>query len=161
MSSEVSSRFKGENKTLWSFAERVDVVCPKCGNAAIVDHQDKCYRIACTHCGFNKELSGRAHLSLEEPVKWLGYRLLLQTKYKGNCLWALNKEHLQYLHQYISAKQRPREQIVDGQPSIKQVLKPAWRGYHLTSRLPRWVVLKSSRPHVLRAIARLNSKLID
>lgn len=57
----------------------ITVVCPKCGKAGTV-HFDRTCNAAYFH-----------------------YPLYFQGSYRGEIVWALNREHLQYLIDYLSA----------------------------------------------------------
>ncbi|MBB5030867.1 hypothetical protein [Prosthecobacter vanneervenii] len=157
------ARFEGQDHTLWSFTDHVLVECSNCGQSASVYRSDGAhpagevteYRLECTHCGALKAASYAQDMLTSDPAMWQGFRLWLQTRCKGRVFWALNAQHLDYIRSYIVADLRPREKKTAPDPKVRQVLKPQSHGYHLTSRLPRWMVLKTSRQHVLRAIALL------
>lgn len=154
------TRFRGENKWLGSFTDRVDVVCPRCAKAAMVSQAERERRFVCTHCGANRTEARSWTSFCQRPLPvWCGYRLLLQTPCRGEVLWALNREHLEYLRCYIAAEQRGREQIRPHEPGVSQVLKPASANQHLTSRLPRWMVMRTGRADVLKGLERLAAKL--
>lgn len=166
--SQASLRFDGQDHTFWSFIDHVDVCCPNCdGHARLTLHRENdhswagSYSFRCIHCAANREFTAVFEIDsmrTKDPTIWQGMKLWLQTRCRGQIFWAMNRTHLRYLKDYISSEQRGREKKVPHENS-KRVLKRSWRGFHLTSRLPRWMVLKSSRPHVLRAIHRLESKL--
>lgn len=154
-------RFRGENKWFGSFTDRVDVVCPRCRKAAMVSQTEQERRFVCTHCGANRTEERNWTSFCQRPLPtWCGCRLLLQTPCRGEILWALNREHLEYLRSYIAAEQRGREQPRPHEHGVKQVLKPAFANQHLTSRLPRWMVVKTSRVDVLKGLERLVVKLL-
>lgn len=160
VSSLFPARFRGEDKTLWSFTGRVDVVCPRCGKAAVVSQTETERRFVCVHCGANRVEKPTYRSFCQRPLPaWCGYRLLLQTPCRGEVLWALNREHLEYLRSYIAAEQRGREQLRPHEAGVSQVLKPISANQHVTSRLPRWMVLKTSRADVLKGLERLEARL--
>jgi hypothetical protein len=169
MNPSLPARFEGKDQTFWSFVDQVLVTCPKCEKNATLrlvkskssERWDE-YHFSCGHCGASKVVPAVLRIAAmkpADPAQWHGFRLWLQTRCRGEIFWAMNSSHLDYLRSYIAATHRQRERRTTADPNVKQVLKPQAYGFHVTSRLPRWMVLKSSRPHVLRAIARLYAKL--
>lgn len=164
-------RFLAEEKVLWSFADRVDVQCPKCSQAAVVTRREAtgnarlrkpgvlAYVVTCTHCGHSHGVANdvfpRHILSDGDPPEWLGCKLRRFTSCRGRLLWILNLEHCQYLRAYIAASLREPVLVRPGFVARleKQVKVP--NGYFVTSRLPGWMVTKSARPDVLKGLDHL------
>jgi hypothetical protein len=70
--------------------------------------------------------------------------LWLQTHSKGKVLWAVNKEHLDFLEHYVSERLR----------------KPPF-SYNsmIAARMPRWILSAKNRENLLRRVRRLKAKL--
>ncbi len=161
--SSAPTRFLDEPKGFWTFSAAVDVACPRCGSLGVLrrypdDHYS--YSFACSSCGaidpcraaVDADFSG---FSNSDPPTWQGYKLFRVTRCRGKVLWVLNLEHCNFLRDYVRADLRER---VMARPQMVGRLERVQRvrnGYHVVSRLPRWIVLKTSRPHVLRGLARL------
>lgn len=99
-------------------------------------------RLRCTGCGAESDAPlhwapmppGEAHDGLS------GLPLWLQTACRGQVLWALNADHLEWLRGYVAAELRER---------IPR------RNASLASRLPSWIKLARNRDEVLRCLDRL------
>jgi hypothetical protein len=63
-----------------------------------------------------------------------------------NMLWILNREHLDFMEQYISAELR--EQRI-----------PAMSSRSISSSLPRWLISAKNRDNVVRCLKKLREKL--
>jgi hypothetical protein len=72
-----------------------------------------------------------------------GLPLWLAMPFRGRTLWAVNAEHLTYLENYVAAGLR---EIGPGNS-------------RLGSRLPTWIKSAKNRPDLMRALARLRTKL--
>jgi hypothetical protein len=70
--------------------------------------------------------------------------LWLQTRCRGNTLWAFNAKHLDDLQKLVEAKLRS--------------MKPG-SAYFLPWRLPKWMIAGKNREAVLRGIRRLRAGL--
>lgn len=91
------------------------------------------------------------------PVNWhpdsrnlsydphFGFRLWLQVRCAGRVLWAYNAEHLAFLRDYVGASIRERTPNTNGS---------------LASRLPTWIKRAANRPAILRAIKRMETRLV-
>lgn len=125
------SEFRDNGETLYNFEDYRVVEYPGC--AKPIDLRG--LRIACPHCGHNKEYVSSARFDLN---------LYLEINCGGNKLWALNPEHLDFIENYVSATLRVR------QPNVNR---------SVASRLPKWILNKNNRDTVLSAIKKLKQKL--
>ncbi len=120
----------------------------------------------CPYCGrrLEKRIRGPRHLpytslkcpgcgtEIKEPVIWypdfqgkscdpfFGLSLWFVESVRGHELWAYNREHLSFMKQLVEAKHRE---------------KKANQNRLLSNRLPKWMLYKKNRPHVLKAIENL------
>ena len=88
------------------------VVCPKCGKAGTV-HFDKEHNTAVFQCNscYTKEETVQFRNYVFEDTRYaedpyFHYPLYFQASFRGKTIWALNREHLQYLIDYLSADLR-------------------------------------------------------
>ncbi|GLQ32006.1 hypothetical protein [Litoribrevibacter albus] len=129
------------------------VVCPKCkSKAAIIPANESEYKATCFQCGFN-ELKKANHKQFnwysDNPTDGVfGFDLWLRTECNGNSLWAFNKEHLNFLNDYVSAHLRERSKDE----------KWGWSNSSLASRLPKWIKSAKNRESILKSITVLKSK---
>ncbi len=145
-------RFKDVGNSLEEFAYEFLVVCPNCSKQCKVlldgiSDTNKLFqprKAICIHCGFAKKWNGDK-ISAGEPYDWyFGFPLWLQISCRDEILWALNADHLDFLEDYVSAKQR--EQLPNKNRS-------------LISRLPVWVKSAKNRGEILKCIQKLREKL--
>lgn len=165
-------RFKHGYETLVEqfLNEDVWVVCPGCGQKAIVRGAlakaaidgTEAARVVCVHCGYSKQLPATPRVSLRttnarymkkgyyvvgSPVDPLFHLpLWLQKDYGNEVLWAYNPSHLAFLRDHIGAKLRER-----GSEEI--------RNRSLGSRLPRWMTSEKNRAALLKLINDLDTKI--
>ena len=96
--------------------------CKNCGRYYRVDIEDKksqhfsVLTVACPYCG--TAMTGAVHKTAQaysyiasiangrEP--FFGFELWFLTHFQGRAIWALNKEHLNYLIDYLAATQRQK-----------------------------------------------------
>ena len=96
--------------------------CRNCGRCYRVDIEDEAKQhfsvlhVACPYCGTT--MSGEVHKTAEafsyaaeikdgrEP--WFGLELWFLTSFQGKPVWSLNREHLAYLIDYLSADLREK-----------------------------------------------------
>ncbi len=131
------------------------VVCPKCQSRAAVtlysDGDKNEVRLSCPSCGYNlaKIAEERTfYWGAENPTdSYFGADLLLQTDCAGHSLWAFNKRHLEYLEDFVSAKNIQRN------PNNE-----TWRNSSLASCLPKWLKSAKNREQILKAIEILKDK---
>ena len=126
-------------------------------------------RRRCYECGrrLHEEIKGPKHkyefklicsgckCEMIEPIKWeqshedkthdiyFGLPLWFTGTVKGNEFWLFNREHLNFLKNYISAKIRVRE------PN---------KNSSMVSRLPSWLLSKKNRDAVLKEINRIENR---
>ncbi len=163
-----AEQFFDKGKEVYHFGDEFLVVCPKCALMAKVIPVESSEmlnrrKLICSNCGYNKptnvnksprrmpgmEFSNKRNTNdyiviggafdwyFREPI-WL------QIECCGETLWAYNKEHLEFIENYVAAKLRER---------IPNVNKS------LASRLPQWMKSAKNRAEILKAIAKLKEKL--
>jgi hypothetical protein len=153
-SQPTNPRFEDDGTRLEAFVDEILVECPTCGGCCVVkpdpSKKPERYppytprRAVCVGCGFSAEHNARK-LSMGGPYDWyFKYPLWLQTICNGEVLWALNRRHLDWLKDYVSATQRVDTKHVNGS---------------IASKLPNWIKGKHERRDVLRCIERLYRKL--
>jgi hypothetical protein len=168
----MTARFKDEGQTLHRFSYEFLVHCPKCNKRAhvvllresgvelpeprdgyVLDAIFHPRRLVCAHCGFTQDWRGR-EIQSGGPCDWYFLQpVWLQTPCCGETLWAYNKEHLDFLEQYVAATLRERAHP-DG-PLLSQKA----RNLSLASRLPAWIKSAKNRDDVLRCIGKLRRML--
>lgn len=105
--------------------------------------------VACPYCGTT--MSGKVHKTAEafsyaEEIKegkepWFGLELWFLTSFQGKAVWALNREHLAYLIDYLSADLRekplhlPRKTQADHLPTFIKTAKNRQRIVKLLKKL--------------------------
>lgn len=129
----MSTRFNGYDKLLSDFDKVIYYHCPKCHKKAILN----CCKFTCTHCGFIKK-----SVSTSEQAN---YSLWLSETTSDGKIWAYNDDHLEYLKNLITAKQRER--------TLDNI-----RNKSIGSRLPKWILSKKNRAHILKILERLEKK---
>ncbi len=103
--------------------------------------------LPCASC----QVSTTAQYSLAHPPptaaidQCFGLPLVLQTACAGHTLWAYNPEHLAFLRAYLEADLREEHPTSHSSAA---------------SRLPRWLKLARHRAEALRAVARLERRLL-
>lgn len=108
-------------------------------------------RLACGACGFTAERQfgnqpwPKAGTDGQMVDPWFQAALWLQTRCVGQILWALNPQHLSYIHDYVASDVRGRREF-------------AQFGSALGEQLPEWMVLAKNRPALLRSIAELGER---
>lgn len=75
---------------------------------------------------------------------YFGLELWLQTEIKGHIIWAYNRNHLEYLKEYIGSKLREDNDR---------------NKYSMITNLPQWVKNSKNRDIVLRAIEKMAHKV--
>lgn len=127
------------------------VRCPKCKHCASVRSREDVagsmpsrtlLRCSCTECThqWRIELSGDIPGDPSNPE----IPLWLQTRCRGNILWALNAEHLDDLEHLIKGRMRKMTYAYT---------------YFRPWRLPKWMIYAKNREAVLKGIQRLRAKL--
>ena len=103
------------------------------------------YQLKCSGCG----------MEMHEPIKWFtalgrnpidpffGLPLWFVGNVRGQELWAYNREHLNFIKRLVEASIR---------------IQNPNRNNTLSNRLPKWMLSKKNRSHVLKAIAKLETQ---
>src|SRR5690606_39724750 len=133
------------------FTEKIDVVCPKCGQRATcararidvpATHYEERVRVSSAACGYavkygntpkfaafvnskGKAVRGRMLLLNAPCDPFFGFRVWYLIETPHGTLWAYNMEHLTVIEQYIANHKRER----NGLPL---------KNNSLASRLPQW-----------------------
>lgn len=101
--------------------------------------------VKCCACGAHSVLEC-SWVSLREPSNaidpYFGLPLALQANCKHGVVWVYNLEHLAEYRALIQADLRERGKVSNG----------AWIG-----RLPKWIKHAKNRPHVLKALQRIEA----
>ncbi len=154
-------RFHDLGQTLEDFRRVYIVRCPQCGGRAQVvplagDTLAVAVprRLVCPHCGLTKDRAAQTYPPREQDAWYDQLELWLQTPCCGETLWAYNKEHLDFLEQYVAATLRERTHP-DGTTRSQT---PA-RNSTLASRLPAWIKSAKNREAVLKGIGKLRQML--
>ena len=152
-------RFRDLGQTLDDFRSEYLVRCPRCGECAQVVPlagetlaAPVARRLVCAHCGLTKDRGARTSKTRDQDAWYDQLELWLQTPCCGETLWAYNKEHLDFLEQYVAATLRERTRP-DGTGHY------AARNSTLTSRLPGWIKRARNRDDVLRCLSKLHRML--
>lgn len=99
---------------------------------------ERAVRLTCSGCGFE----------FDEPVVWtpqpvgphdphVGLPLRHQRSFRGNTIWAYNREHLTFLLSFVRSTHRHRE------PNANSTL---------VSQLPQWMKSAKNRPALVAAL---------
>ncbi len=104
-------------------------------------------KLSCLPCSYTQIWRGNV-LRKGSDDWYFGYPLWLQTPCCDKILWALNEEHVSFLEQYVTAKQR-----------TKFYAEGCIRNGTMASRLPNWIKSAKNRREVLKGLARLRSLL--
>ena len=161
----MKKRFNAYVKTTDEFLDNILVVCPNCGNKAIVQSKgvhEKDTKMSCASCGANKyyaevpkdiyinERSGLVH-EIEDIVlgknidPYFHLPLWLQKEMSKGILWAYNYEHLEYMENHIGAELRHRHATQNQFRSLGAIL-------------PKWMTAQKNRKEVLNTIKMLKQK---
>ena len=130
--------------------DKILVTCARCKQCAVVKSEEtvrsaipsrSLLHCSCAKCGHQWTIEFRrdqGNVSSPQIPLWL------QTRCRGNILWAFNENHLDDLEKLVEAKLRS--------------MKPS-SAYFLPWRLPKWMMLAKNRDVVLKSIQRLRAKL--
>ncbi len=149
----------GYTKELSEFRTHFTIHCPSCNKKTVLSNKRLSWflegRIACSDCGFCKDfdenssylLSANEGIVIESKTvlsnpKGLKLLLWYSANFKGNSFWAYNEIHLQFLYDFISAKQRARSQM-------------DLRNRSIGSRLPKWMTSAVNREDVRKIIEKM------
>lgn len=101
-------------------------------------------KLSCLHCSYIALWQGTTQ-QRNDPYDWyFGLPLWLQTPCCGEILWAFNEEHVHFLQQYVTARQR-----------TKFYIKGQVRNRTLANRLPTWMKIAKNRDEVIKGLERL------
>ena len=124
------------------------IECARCGRCATLRQftypRDKrsvlrLGECSCLHCGHQWSTRAGSDFVTRGPL-WL------RMPCHGNVLWILNREHLDFMEQFIGAELR--EERMEERSSRR-----------LSSALPRWMLAAKNRKDVVRCLAKLREKL--
>ena len=124
------------------------IECARCGKCATLrnftfprDRKSvlRMGECSCLHCGHQWTTPADADFVIRGPL-WL------RMACHGNVLWVLNREHLEFLEQFIGAELR--EERMEEVSSRR-----------LSSALPRWMLAAKNRKDVMRCLGKLREKL--
>ena len=153
--------FKETGQSIYEFTGEMFVHCPRCDKCATIviwppDARDQIKyavgillapkRLICKYCGYVKDTQpppwdfNSWWYSLRDP--YFGSSLWLQTSCCGEVLWAFNKEHLDFLEEFVGAG-----------------LREAYPNGTMASRLPEWMKRAKNREDVLKCIRKLRAML--
>src|SRR5690606_10573368 len=104
--------------------EFINVKCKNCG--ATEKHKTR---------NISQQMTFENQNGAKEQI--FGVSLWLQEEFKGNILWALNYDHLEYLKEYISADLRERT------------------GMSMSAKLPQFIKEKKNRVRLLKLIDKM------
>jgi len=143
----VSLRFKDANLTLDAFSDETWVVCPKCGDKAIVRSTKSSEKaeLHCTSCHYvtNKPVRSEKKSYSSTTDYWFDCELWLQDSFKNELFWAHNDEHLAYMKEYIGAGLRQRNDR---------------KFFTLVEKLPGFIKSAKNRDKLLKLITKLEKK---
>ncbi|MBT2470065.1 hypothetical protein J7E97_19835 [Streptomyces sp. ISL-66] len=159
------SRHRDPGMPLDRFAERILVVCPRCGGRALctprpglpelayyTELRFRPRRMTCAHCGavaaWEAGVRGAGLIGVvlggtEDP--FFRRPLWLQTRCAGHVLWAYNEEHVDELAAYVGARLRERGTGF-GSPTRSMI-----------PRLPGWMKASGNRSDVLAGLETLRA----
>src|SRR5215469_10792911 len=106
----MKSRFRDTGKTIYEFGHEFLVRCPRCDKCARVvprNLEDARYfaprRLICQECGYTQDWDRKSNVGRDICDDYFGLPLWLQTPCCSRTLWAYNKEHLDFLENYVKA----------------------------------------------------------
>jgi ribosomal protein S27AE len=118
------------------------VMCPECNRYVGTYRSDlRVLRLRCRGCGWVKEPTVSDSWGKPKRQKWA--RLWLEVDFRGERLWAVNEEHLDFLESYVAAGVRETSPF----------------NSTIASRLPAWIKSGKNREDLLRALAKLRTRL--
>ena len=162
--------FKDDHTLIDHFACYFLVHCPKCNEMANVSWSptETTIRATCSNCGFLKDWHCKipgARMYTHDAEKYqqgvvaigagrdwnFHYPLWLSINCCGHELWAYNSEHLEWLKNYVSANLRESTKSNEY----------GWCNASLASRLPKWLKSVKNKKGILKAIRKLEQKLLN
>lgn len=165
------SIFVDTGQRIEAFFENIYVHCPKCNKRAQVirvpvdggltppeetglegtNYYQFVFqprKLSCLHCGYTSVHDGQSLCMGGPHDVYFRLPLWLQTPCCNETLWAFNEQHLEFLEQYVTARQR-----------IKFRSQDQFSNKTLAGRLPLWMKSAKNREKVLKGIARLKDIL--
>lgn len=145
------SEQRDQNKPLMA-AQGCCISCGRWFNLRL-PHTQSTYprvKVKCPHCktaqtaGVHSVGNGSA-----DPLD--GLTLYLQAKYRGHTVWALNREHLDYLIAYVEAGLREKYIYHDIHGNCYN------QSSGQAQRLPHWLKTAKNRPGLLRALHKMTA----
>jgi hypothetical protein len=124
------------------------VACEKCGQCATLRKFEfsrqprpasRFGQCSCLHCGHQWMAPAGIQFFTRGPL-WL------KMSCRGNVLWMLNREHLDFMEQFIGAE-------------LREERMPGLSSRRLSSALPRWMLAAKNRKEILRCLKKLREKL--
>ncbi len=100
--------------------------------------------LKCPGCGYemSESINWRPTTDGKALDPFFGLKLWFVRSVRGNELWAYNREHLNFIKRLVEATHREQRPHSNGT---------------LSNRLPKWMLNKKNRPHVLKAIQKLET----
>lgn len=141
-------RYSGPPTRLYSYMTHFCVECPKCSKEALVINQKNetgiFRKLVCNNCSHTEqEVSGKTYqnASVGDPI--FNLPLWLQGEFKGDVLWACNREHLREIRNYVASKLRERQTLT-----------------HTTmvEKLPQFIKAAKNREGILKLIDKMLRK---
>ena|ERR1700704_6055983 len=156
----ITQRYRDQGLLSSDFLSLMYVRCPHCHRCASVqprmDAQAGLFaprRLSCPSCGYTKDWNGRqiGSCSAPAPTDWYFHLpLWLQISCCDKILWAYNRDHLDFLEDYVQATLR------EGLPEQATAV---FKNKTAASRLPKWIKRAKNRQKILKKIAVLRSTL--
>lgn len=142
-------RFRDGGSVLSSWTEpEVLVVCPRCGQRAVVRRADAgsaARRLTCPQCGLSKDMPGDSSAWGRAVDPWFGEELWLRAEFRAHTVWAFNVDHLTVLRDYVAAELRERTPTSGAAMSMLE-------------KLPDWMTSAKHRDALLAVLDRLTSR---
>ncbi|MCC3765512.1 hypothetical protein K3N28_20840 [Glycomyces sp. TRM65418] len=118
------------------------VMCPECNRHVGSYRTDLRFEsLCCRGCGWSRAAAAGPPWTAPQRHRWP--RLWLETDFRGKSLWAVNEQHLRFMEAYVAAGVRETGPF----------------NGTIASRLPAWIKSGKNRAAVLRALAKLRSRL--
>lgn len=141
-------RYSGPPTRLYSYMTHFSVECPKCGKEALVMNQKneagRFRTLVCSNCShIEQEVPGKTYVNVSVGDPIFNLPLWLQGEFKGDVLWACNREHLGEIRNYVASKLRERQTLT-----------------HTTmvEKLPQFIKAAKNREGILKFIDKLLRK---
>ena len=153
-------RYRDHGLLSFDFFSLIYVQCPQCHRSASVKPRTEAQarlfdprRLFCPSCGYTKDWNGSqvGGGSASAPTDlYFHLPLWLQISCCNKILWAYNRDHLDFLEDYVQATLR------EGLPEQATAV---FKNKTAASRLPKWIKRAKNRQKILKKIAVLRSTL--